>query len=246
MFKKLMASVGIGNTKVDTIVKTENIYPDSMIDLEIVIKGGNVEQDLSGLSIALCTAVKKEMEADDIEFDYDSTYIISKIEVPMEHTVIQPNEEMVIECQMHIHPETPITALRSQSSVWLRTGLDIDNGLDASDKDFLIVQMPRLQENILSALSEIGYSLVKIDTEQGHLRGADFESSIGCYQEFEFKSNGFFSNKEVEVSFVQFNDSLGVVLEIDRSFGGDSYRSIIIPLEASYDEVLFWLKDNIA
>tara|TARA_B100000073_G_scaffold348077_1_gene364922 strand:- start:3255 stop:3995 length:741 start_codon:yes stop_codon:yes gene_type:complete len=246
MFKKLMASVGIGNATVDTIVKTENIYPDSMVDLEIVIKGGSVEQDLSGLSIALCTAVKQEVESGDIEFDYNSTYIISQFEVPMEHTLIQPEEEMVIECQIHIHPETPITALRSQSAVWLRTGLDIDNGLDASDKDYLVIQMPKLQETILSALSELGYSLVKIDTEQGHLRGADFQASIGCYQEFEFKSNGFFSDKEVEVSFVQFDDSLGVVLEIDRRFGGDSYRSALIPLGANYDEVLFWLKDNIA
>lgn len=243
MFKKLMASVGIGSAKVDTIVLSENIYPNSMVDLEVVIQGGGIEQDLNGLTIALCTSMQEEFDGDDVEFD--SSLVISQVLVPLENSVIQPNETVTVNLQMHIHAETPITALGSRSTVWLKTGLDIENGVDASDKDYLNIKLPCLQETLLSALSELGYSLVKIDTESGTLRGDGFQSSIGCYQEFEFKSNGFFSNKEVEMSFVQGEGMVGVVLEIDRSFGGDSYRSAVIPNDASYSEVLDWLQGNI-
>ena len=245
MFKKLIASVGIGSAKVDTIVKTEQIFPDSMIDLEVVIEGGSVEQDLNGLTVALCTSMQEEFDGDDVEFDYDSTLVISRVAVPLENTIIQPNERLVFEVQMHVHAETPITALRSKSAVWLKTGLDIENGVDSSDKDYLNILLPPLQERLLGALQELGYNLVKIDTERGTLRGDGFNSTIGCYQEFEFKSNGFFSNKEVEVSFLQGDDMVGVVLEIDRSFGGDSYRSAVIPMDASFEDISNWLRDNI-
>ena len=84
MFKKLLASAGIGNAEVDTIVLTEEIYPGSTVDLQIEIRGGEVEQDLNGLTIALCTSVKEEVETDDIEFDMNTTRVIDRWQVPLE------------------------------------------------------------------------------------------------------------------------------------------------------------------
>lgn len=247
MFKKLLASAGIGNAEVDTIVLTEEIYPGSTVDLQIEIRGGEVEQDLNGLTIALCTSVKEEVETDDIEFDMNTTRVIDRWQVPLETSVIPAGETIVVDCQIQIHPETPMTEVESRSHVWLKTGLDIDSGLDASDKDYLLVRFPDLQRMVLSAFDEMGYDLVKVDTERGNLSGNGFESSIGCYQEFEFrKRTGVFSTQEVEVSFVQYDDSVGVLLEIDRSYGGDVYVSDLIPIDADYDSVSNWIHGNVS
>lgn len=247
MFKKLLSSIGIGSAKVDTIVKTNELYPMSVVDLEILIEGGNTEQDLNGLTLALCTSAKSEVEMDDVEFDVNNTITLSNWQVPLEKSVIGAGEKMTIECQIEIHPETPITEFGGTNSrVWIATGLDIDNGLDSSDKDFLTILAPDFQRNALAAIEDMGYNLQKIDTESGKLRGGDFESSIGCYQEFEFKgSSGLFGTKEIEISFVQYEDSVGIVLEIDRSFGGDTYHSVLAPINADYEQIKDWIKDHI-
>ncbi len=247
MFKKLFASVGFGSAKVDTMVLTEDIYPDSVVDLEIVIQGGDVEQDLNGLTIGLCASVQQEVETDDIEFDVDTTRVIDRWQVPLEQSVVQAGETLTIPCQIHIHPETPITEIESRSRVWLKTGLDIEDGIDSSDKDYLTIMLPNFQRNVLSIVENMGYRIEKVDTEHGNVKGDGFESSIGCYQEFEFRKNtGLFSTQEVEVSFVQYEDEVGVIFEIDRSYGGDMYISELIPKEADYDSLEEWIRGNIS
>ena len=62
MFKKILASVGIGAAKVDTVLETEHLQPGQKFNAVIVIKGGDVEQDITGLDLALMTRVKVEGE----------------------------------------------------------------------------------------------------------------------------------------------------------------------------------------
>jgi sporulation-control protein len=248
MFKKLFASVGIGSAKVDAIIKTENIYPNTPVDIEIVIKGGKTEQDLKGLTLGLFTSAQEEMEINDNDIEMNNSVLLDSWLVELEDSVIQPNQEIRVECQIFIHPETPITEIESgRSEVWLKTGLDIDNGVDASDKDYLTILLPDLQRHVLTAVEELGYSLKKIDTESGRLRGDGFESSIDCYQEFEFrKSTGIFSAQEIELSFIDLDEEVGIVIEIDRSFSGDSYMSVVIPKDADYDGVYGWFEENLS
>lgn len=62
MFKKILASVGIGAAKVDTILQTEHLLPGQRFHAEIVIKGGDAPQELSGLELALMTKAKVESD----------------------------------------------------------------------------------------------------------------------------------------------------------------------------------------
>ena len=85
------------------------------------------------------------------------------------------------------------------------------------------------------SISQSGYRLFKVDIEAGGVRGSGFQSHLPCYQEYEFKpeSRSFFGAKELEVTFVDNGQETGVLIEIDRAFLGDGYRSISIPNHCS-------------
>lgn len=245
MFKKLLASVGIGSAKVDTYVLTENLTPGSDCDLRVVIQAGeSVEQDINGLTLALCTQAKSEKKLGDEEVTVNETVVlgtwaINPQEIGLTNGVLSPGQTIEQDLTIRIHDETPVTDITaSRSKVWIKTGLDIDMGLDSSDKDYLAVKPTPLQGYALDALYDMGYQLFKVDVEKGRLNGNGFSSSIPCYQEFELRrASGLFSKSEVEISFVQLGDQVGILVEKDRFFGGDSYYSAVVPANSSAQEL---------
>jgi len=74
MFKKILASVGIGAAKVDTILETEHLQPGQLFNAQIVITAGNVSQEISGLDLLLMTRVK--VAGDD--GDYFTNHVIDQ------------------------------------------------------------------------------------------------------------------------------------------------------------------------
>jgi len=232
MFKKLLASVGIGKAKVDAILLQEQLQAGQPFDVEIQIKGGDVEQELNGLELAVMAEVKAEADVGDSEVKYNKSVVLQSWHQSL-NLVIQPGEEITHQFTLDLHPEVPATSLFGQqiSKVWLQTGLDIKNGIDGSDKDPLIILPSPTQLAVLECIEQSGYSLYKIDIEQGGIRGGGFSSHLPCYQEYEFKPNSrsFFSAKEIEITFVDNGAETGVLIEIDRAFLGDGYRSTLIP-----------------
>lgn len=231
MFKKLLASIGIGKAKVDAILLTDSMQPGEAFDVEVVIKGGDVEQELNALELAIMATAKAEKEVNDETVKYNKSVVLQHWVQDL-NLVVQPNEEIVKQFTLELHPETPITGVgnNNRSKVWLQTGLDIKNGIDGSDKDPLMIMPTNNQMAILQAVESMGYSLFKVDIEAGGVQAHGFSSALACYQEFEFKpqSSSFFGTKELEVTLVNNGHSTGVLLELDRAFRGDSYSSVII------------------
>ncbi len=233
MFKKILASVGIGATKVDTVLHTEHLQPGQKFSAEIIINGGDVEQELSGLELALMTKVK--VSSDD--GDYFTDHVIDRWRIA-DKRVIEPGEQVVIPFEARLHSETPITEIDSglnQSRVWLATGLNIDMALDASDKDPLFIYPNEAVKAFMEAMTRCGFRLVKSDVEKGFLNTANFHSNSGCYQELEYKPTGMsiFGTREVELSFVPEAHRTHVLIEIDRAFSGDGY----IDMTVEHDQV---------
>ena len=237
MFKKILASVGIGAATVDTQLESEQLMPGERFNAQILIKGGDVAQDISGLALALMT--QAEVETDEGEHHENIALQSWKLS---ESFTLQPGEEKVIPFSGVIHPETPLTQLHcsyNKSRVWLKTGLEIDLALDAGDKDFIAVQPTPSMARFLQAMDQCGYNLSSADVEKGYLNGDGFRSSTGCYQELEFRPSGFsrFAVKEVEVSFVPGAGVTHALIEIDRTFRGDGYLSLTWPDDASVEQL---------
>ncbi|CAM3628525.1 sporulation protein [Parendozoicomonas haliclonae] len=229
MFKKLLASVGIGAAKVDTILHTEHLLPGQTFQAEIVITGGNVDQDLSGLDLALMTRAKTETD----DGERFVSHVIQQWRLSDQIT-LKAEEVIRLPFTGKLHNETPVTELpvtNNQCEVWLATGLNIDMALDASDRDPLYIYPNDAMKSCMAAMENAGYFMAKADVEKGHLKGGNFSSHSGIYQEIEFRprSVSLFGVKEVELSFIPEAGQTHVLIELDRSFRGDSYASLTIP-----------------
>ena len=232
MLKKLLASVGIGKAKVDTILLDDRLKAGEEFNVEIVILGGEVEQELNGIELAVMASAKTEADMGDNEIEYNKSVVLQQWYHSLNLT-IQPGETIKQRATLRLHPEIPATNLFNHSvgKVWLQTGLDIKNGLDGSDKDPLNILPSDTQLAVLDVVQNSGYQLFKADIESGRVRAPNFESHLPCYQEYEFKpeSRSLFGARELEVTFVDNGSETGVLIEVDRAFLGDGYRSVSIP-----------------
>ena len=233
MFKKALAAMGIGNAEVDLVVLSEQMAPGYPFQVEINIKGGDVPQEINSLYLKLMTTAEYEEEDyDGFEYEGVETHLIQHWEVPVNMT-IGAGESFSETLELVLHPETPVTAIEgvvNYSRVWIETTLDIENGLDATDRDYLAVLPTPTQAAFINAMFSGGYYLKKIDVESGELHHPEMGSSVGFYQEFEFGLNhgGFFGIQEVEASFITQDEYVGVVLEIDRALCSDTYHHMIL------------------
>lgn len=237
MFKKLLASVGIGGATVDTQLIDNRLLPGQIFHATIVVKGGNVPQQISGLDLALMTKVKVSSD----NGDYFKNHRLASWRLT-ESFDIQAGEIREIPFSGKLHPETPFTQLpvrNNQSQVWLQTGVDIDTALDPSDIDALVIMPTAIAEHVLKAMDALGFVLVKADVEQGFLNTRAFRSTSGCYQELEFKPRnmGFNRLREIEVSLVCDAEQTHVLLELDRAFRGDGYLYFSLPNNATLSQV---------
>ncbi|QYJ74612.1 sporulation protein [Shewanella sp. FJAT-52076] len=245
MFKKILAAVGIGSAKVDTRLHQSQLLPGQTFSATIVVKGGDVAQKIDGIDLALMTKAKVSTD----NGDYFKNHCLARWRVA-EPFEIQPGEVREIPFSGQLHPETPFTALpvrNNQCHVWLQTGADIDSAIDPSDADVIDILPTPLLGHVLNAMQELGFALTKADVEQGYLSAPGFRSRSGCYQELEFhpRSFGFSSLREVEISLVCDASETHLLIELDRAFRGDGYRTFSIANNASAGEVFTQLKHYI-
>jgi len=237
MFGKLKASLGIGAAKVDTVLESMSVFQGETLKGVVHIQGGDVEQHIDAINLKLCTEVKVESDSG---ASYQS-FVIGKLQAVQPFT-IQPGENKQVPFELKLDDETPITALnalKNMCHVWVETSLDIDFAIDPKDRDFLEIKPLPVAAKVISAIEQAGFSMVKADVEKGYLRGGNFSSKSGCYQEVEFRNNGFVNKKEIELSFILDGSVMHCLAEVDRamSMRGDQYVSFTLPLAASDAEI---------
>ncbi|HAG80081.1 MAG TPA: sporulation protein SpoOM [Cyanobacteria bacterium UBA12227] len=214
MFKKLLASVGIGAATVDTRLYNDALIPGEMLNGEVHITGGDTSQDIEDIYLKVVTEYKRETdETTVIEECILVKYCLS------EPFSLYPKEAKVIPFSLQLPYETPLTV--GHQPVYVRTGLDISLAIDPKDKDYIEVHPHPLMQLVLEGLESLGFQLHKVDTEYNpHLGGR-----YPFIQEFEFKPIGKYQGylDELEVIFALNSDDLDVLIEIDRrarGFGG--------------------------
>lgn len=238
MFKKLLAVVGVGGAKVDTVVTGGDLQPGGPIKGVVVVKGGDVDQTIEGLRIRLMTEVEVEVGDNKMR----QGHVLA--EWPIRFAGVLPaGEERRMPFEATLPWETPVTVIPGIPrgvKVWLQTGLAIDDAVDASDRDELRILPLPVMRHVMAAIEAAGFRPMSADVEKGQLRGRGFQSTLGCYQEIEFRPIGFskaWRFNEIELSFVARPDQLHLVIEVDRSFARDSFQSISLPHTASAEQV---------
>lgn len=227
MFNKMMSGLGLQGVSVETRLLNPTLQAGETLRGEINFKGGSSNKEINGLYLQLMTMA--EVESGDHEFN--QPLILDQWRISS-NFLLAAHQAHHIPFTMELPHETPITEVscrRNATRVWINTHLDVDWGLDATDRDYLSVLPTPAMQVFLQAMQQCGFVLSTVDVEKGQLTARNFRSTIGCYQELEFVSSQRLSSfNEVEVSFVAEAHQTHVMLEVDRRFRSDQLLTLTL------------------
>jgi sporulation-control protein len=207
--KKVLASIGIGNATVDTVLASTTVQPGQSVDAEIRVEGGSADQSV-----------------DRIELDVETQYATDDgyKEVTVERLTlsdgfeIEAGESDVYTTTIDVPYATPVTLGRVK--VWVETELEIAMAVDPEDRDPLDVQpTPRMQATF-DAMEGLGFSFRSAECEADPY--GRYTTGGAFVQEFEFRpSGGPFAGRVDEVELVcrPGPDELALYVEVDRRGG---------------------------
>ncbi|MFF9854055.1 sporulation protein [Streptomyces litmocidini] len=232
-FKKLLASLGAGGATVETVLTEENVVPGGVVQGEVRIQGGSVDQQIEGLSVGLQARV--EVEGGDQEHKQDIEFVKTRLGGAFE---VKAGAVHVVPFGLEIPWETPVTAIAGQQlrgmNIGVTTELEIARAVDSGDLDPINVHPLPAQQAILDAFIQLGFRFKSADMERGHIRGT--RQRLPFYQEIEFFAPQQYRGlNQVEVSFVADDREMDVVLEMDKkpglfTEGSDSFRAFKVGL----------------
>ncbi|MFI6350849.1 sporulation protein [Streptomyces sp. NPDC050560] len=232
-FKKLLASMGAGGASIETVLNDVNVVPGGVVQGEVRIEGGSVDQEIQGLTVGLQARV--EVETNDGEYKRNMEF--GKVRLGGAFS-LQERAVHVVPFGLEIPWETPVTAFGGREvhgmHIGVTTELEIARAVDSGDLDPVTVHPMPAQQAILDAFGQLGFHFKSADMEQGHIRGT--RQRLPFYQEIEFHPPQQYRGlNQVELSFVADDREMDVVLEMDKkpglfSEGSDTYRSFQVGL----------------
>jgi sporulation-control protein len=233
-FKKLLASLGAGGASVETVLTEANVVPGGVVQGEVRIQGGSVDQRIEGLSVGLQARV--EVEGGDQEVKQDIEFIKVRLGGAFE---VKAGAVHVVPFGLDIPWETPVTTIAGQHlrgmDIGVSTELEIARAVDSSDLDAINVHPLPAQQAILDAFIQLGFRFKSADMERGHIRGT--RQKLPFYQEIEFlPPQQYRGLHQVELTFIADEREMDVVLEMDKKPGlfsesSDSYRAFTVGLD---------------
>lgn len=232
-FKKLLASLGAGGASVETELTESNVVPGGVVQGEVRIQGGSVNQRIQGLSVGLQARV--EVEGNDQELKQNIEFTKQQIGGAFE---VQAGAVHVVQFGLEIPWETPVTTIDGQQlrgmNIGVTTELAIAQAIDSGDLDPINVHPLPAQQAILDAFIQLGFRFKAADMERGHIRGT--RQRLPFYQEIEFFAPQQYRGlNQVELTFVADDREMDVILEMDKkpglfTEGSDSFRSFQVGL----------------
>jgi sporulation-control protein len=227
-FKKLLASLGAGGASVETVLTEENVVPGGIVQGEVRIQGGSVDQQIESLSVGLQARV--EVESGDNEYKQDLEFVKQRLGGAFE---VKAGATHVVPFGLSIPWETPVTTIQGQAlrgmNIGVTTELAIARAVDSGDLDPVNVHPLPSQQAILDAFIGLGFRFKSADMEKGHIRGT--RQRLPFYQEIEFYAPEQYPGlSQIELTFVADEHEMDVVLEMDKkpglfSEGSDTYRA---------------------
>jgi sporulation-control protein len=232
VFKKLLAAMGAGGASVETTLDNPNVVPGGQVEGRVNVKGGEVPQDIEGISVALVARV--EVESGDSEHHQN----IAFHHLPLSGRFqLQPGAPVTLPFGLEIPWETPITAVQGQSlygmAVGVSTEVSIARAVDKGDLDPIAVHPTPAQDRLLAALANIGLRFKRADLERGHIRNST--QRLPFYQEIEFAPSAQLAHgmNELEVTFIAGPTAMEVIMEVDKrgglfTEGRDSFHKFVV------------------
>ncbi|RED63820.1 sporulation protein [Cohnella lupini] len=212
-FGRVLASIGIGSAKVDTVLEKSSYFPGEEIRGVVRIQGGSVEQQVDGIRLSVMTTYLREMNDSKIHQNAQ----ISSIRVSQPQ-LIAVQELKEIPFSFVLPWNTPLTMGRTP--VWIKTEVDIQSAVDPSDEDRIQISPTAHQRTVLQAIENLGFGLRDAET----LYAPRMRQSLPFVQEFEWvPTGGRYRGRldELELIFLDVRpDGADLLLQIDRKASG--------------------------
>ncbi|MBA4493850.1 sporulation protein [Paenactinomyces guangxiensis] len=151
MLKQFFASLGVGAAKIDLILDRDSVIMGEEVTGKIVLKGGDVKQLIEGLNVEfrLSSSYKKGDHHVNINEN------IATIPVTSEIFTVYPDQikeyPFSFICPRHL----PVSSINTR--YYFQTHLEIKEGLDAQDRDFVDVYATGIQNNFLQGFKALGF-----------------------------------------------------------------------------------------
>jgi len=207
---KLLAAVGIGGAKVETLLDNAATPLGGTITGRMRIIGGSVGQQISEVAVEIVTMVEREVDDERVK----EARIIAKARIADGFT-LNAGETRDLDLRVPVPLFTPVSLGRQQSPAWLRTRLDIPLAIDPTDDDALVIQPAPVQVDAFRAITSLGFRLRKSDVEHR----PRWQGGHGFVQEFEFRQSGG-RRRFDEVEMVFQPDGRGgfdLLVQVDRA-----------------------------
>jgi sporulation-control protein len=180
MLKKMMAKLGKGSAKADLVLYQTEVPLGGQIRGELVLQGGTVEQTINKVKVELYFELKSKEKS--------FTHLIAVIPYQAAF-IIQPGQERVVPFELALPEDLLIS--NPTASYYLTTTLDIQGGIDSSDRDEILVTPSFDLMQVMIALEQLGF--------QEHESSRAFN---GVTQEFIFSPTTFLLNKLEWLTFI--------------------------------------------
>lgn len=238
MIQKMLASIGIGNAKVNTKLDRNRLTAGDVVSGFVEVVGGNVEQQIDTIYLTLYTTYIKEVN----DTKYTDKAAIARFTVS-DPFIIRAGEKRSIPFSFNLPYTTPMTAGKTQ--IWVQTELDIKMAVDPTDQDYIEVLPSTLASQVLQAINNLGFRRYNADCEKAPRRIATPHPFI---QEFEYRAtNPYYRSRldELEVTFInQSENHIEVLLQIDRRVRGlGSLLSESLDMDETFVRITFTRND---
>lgn len=212
MFKRMLASAGIGAAKVDLMLYQDTVQAGDTVNGVVRIVGGRVDQQVDDVHVYLMTRYVRERN--DSKVLENAT--IAKFLLAGKFTV-KADQVYEFPVSLTLPDFTPATL--GNTPVWLQTGLDIKDAVDPKDQDWLKVQPHPHSSVVLQAVNQLRFRLREVCCEYAPRYA---KGGLPFVQEFEFVPTTNFRNQLDELEIFFYPDERGVelVLQIDRKSRG--------------------------
>jgi sporulation-control protein len=151
LFKTLLASLGIGSARIDLVLDRDEVVMGEKVTGQLYVYGGNVEQVIEGLSVDL------RLKSRHVKTGQDMEVTVCTIEVTDEEFTLRPGVEMKFPFSFVCPFTLPISSINTK--YYFMSNLEIDNGVDAKDRDFIRIKPVGPIKQFLEGMSELGLEL---------------------------------------------------------------------------------------
>jgi sporulation-control protein len=207
IINKIMATVGIGNVSVDTVIENPSVSSGGEVKGSILIKGGKAPQNIGEIYLYVMTKVEKETN----RVKVISKEKIQKVAVPIGRTIM-PGETLSLPFSFMLNKQTPFTTLKTP--VWVHTGIDLKSVMDPKDNDSLVVAMGPYLQAVMNAFERLDLVIYRVINVEDL-----YYSNMPFLQEIEFRPTG--ANKYelnyVKLMYVLHEASIELIMEVNKS-----------------------------